>query len=459
MRTRIAVIAWLGLALVVSDGAWAKSGRSVLLLVADDLGRDDLSCYGHPLAKTPNLDRLARAGVRFTHAFATTASCSPSRSVLYTGLHNHANGQYGLSHAEHHFVQHAFVETIFTLLRGNGYRIGLIGKKHVLPESKYAADFEPRVNPRDVQRVGELAAKFFESAGDQPFLLIVGFTDPHRAAKGFGNERTYPGETPVAYDPSQVPVPHFLPEEPEVRAELAEYHQAVSRADQAVGRVLAALEAAGKQGETLVVFTSDNGMPFPGAKTTVYDPGLRMPLIVRHPTRAKRGVVNHALVSHVDLTPTLLEWTETTGPKYPLHGRSFLPILEEENPAGWEEVYASHTFHEVTMYYPMRAIRTRKFKFIWNLAAPLSFPPASDLFGSQTWQGVLRRKPTLYGSRPLQKYLYRDEFELYDVQKDPREIHNLANDPAYAQIRRDLAGKLRTFQEQTADPWAVRYKY
>lgn len=461
MHSRVAILFMVGLVVSATGRpAEAKSRRNVLLLIGDDHGGGDLGCYGHPLLKTPHLDRLAADGVRFSHAFATTASCSASRSVIYTGLHNHKNGQYGHAHAESHFVQQPFVETIFTLLRANGYRTGLIGKKHVLPEEKYRVDFEPKANPRDVAQVAELSGEFFRSSGERPFLLVIGFVDPHRTGNGFGNERKHRGEIEVRYDCQGVPVPHFLPDSPEVRAELAEYLQAISRMDQTIGRVLQALEHSGNADETLVLYTSDNGMPFPGAKTNVYDPGIHLPLIVRRPELRRRGLVNQAMISWVDFAPTILDWTGTKAPaRYSLHGRSFLPVLEVEKPVGWDEVYASHTFHEITMYYPMRAVRTRKTKFIWNIAAGLKFPHASDLFASSTWQSVLLRDAEMLGSRSVTKYLHRDEYELYDLEKDPRELVNRANDPAYAALRKELAAKLKDFQRKTDDPWIVRYTY
>src|SRR5688572_8382533 len=127
--------------------------RNVVLMIADDLGRE-LGCYGDSVAKTPNIDRLAAQGTRFTHAFCTTASCSPSRSVMFTGLHNHANGQLGLAHAEHNFHQRPKTPNVFQFMKAGGLRTAIIGKKHVLPEDAYRVDFEPRVNPRDPTAMG-----------------------------------------------------------------------------------------------------------------------------------------------------------------------------------------------------------------------------------------------------------------------------------------------------------------
>jgi N-sulfoglucosamine sulfohydrolase len=143
-----------------------------------------------------------------------------------------------------------------------------------------------------------------------------------------------------------------------------------------------------------------------------------------------------------------------------MHGRSFLPILEQPKPAGWDEVYASHTFHEVTMYYPMRVVRSGKYKLIWNIASPLPFPFASDLYGSATWQDTLKRgEKYVYGKRTVNAYEHRPSFELFDVEKDPDELHNLADDPAQQDRLVSLKQKLRQFQKRTGDPWILKWEH
>src|SRR5262249_28656929 len=155
----------------------------------------------------------------------------------------------------------------------------------------------------------------------------------------------------------------FLPDTTVCRAELAQYYESISRIDSGVGRLIDILKKAGKFNDTLIIYISDNGVPFPGAKTTVYEAGLKLPCIVRNPAAKKHGVVNKAFVSWVDITPTILEFAGAKPQQIKnLHGRSFLPVLEQEKPDGWDEVYASHTFHEVTMYYPMRVVRSGNLK-------------------------------------------------------------------------------------------------
>jgi N-sulfoglucosamine sulfohydrolase len=255
-------------------------------------------------------------------------------------------------------------------------------------------------------------------------------------------------------------VPRFLPDTPTCRAELAQYYESVSRVDTGVGRLIDILKQAGRYDDTLIIYISDNGIPFPGAKTTVYEPGLRLPCIVRNPEESKRGVTNEAFVSWVDIAPTILDFAGVkAAPRAKPHGRSFLPILGEKTPEGWDEMYASHTFHEVTMYYPMRVVRDGQFKLIWNVAHALPFPFASDLWGSATWQDAFRRgEGFLYGKRTINSYLHRPQFELYDLKSDPDEVHNLAGDPMHGQTLAALQEKLRAFQRRTGDPWELKWE-
>jgi N-sulfoglucosamine sulfohydrolase len=204
-------------------------------------------------------------------------------------------------------------------------------------------------------------------------------------------------------------------------------------------------------------------MPFPGAKTNLYDPSVHLPLIIASPKQSKRGVANDSFASWVDVTPTILDWAGVkagvkAGPTLP--GRSLLVELEREHaPDGPDAVFGSHVQHEVTMYYPMRSIRTRNYKYILNLASALEVPTAQDLFDSVTWQGMLKRHDTTLGPREMSGFLHRPKEELYDLQNDPNELKNLAPDPASAPVLGDLRARLKAWQEKTRDPWLVKYEH
>jgi len=443
---------------------------NIVLIVTDDHGRGDLGCYGHPVIKTPNLDQLADEGVRFTNAFCTTASCSASRSVILSGLYNHYNGQYGHQHAYHHFISFDYVRSLPVLLSRGGYRTVRIGKYHVAPDEVYKFETVLRGNERNAVQMADACRELFEARDNRPFFLYFCTSDPHRGGgkaaevphqpDRFGNrEQGYPGVKEVKYDPNEVIVPDFLPDTPECRAELAQYCQAVSRIDQGIGRLIEHLKKAGKYDNTIVIYISDNGIAFPGAKTTAYEPGLNLPCIVRTPWQRKRGIACDALVNWADLTPTILDFAGATPGRYEFHGRSFQPVLEREHAADWDTTYASHTFHEITMYYPMRVVRERRFKLIWNIAHGLEYPFASDLWESATWQGTLKRGSKLYGKRTVEAYLQRPKFELYDLETDPHEVKNLADDPQYRGQLDEMKAKLKAFQKRTKDPWILKWDY
>ncbi|MCS7046237.1 MAG: sulfatase [Gemmataceae bacterium] len=456
---------WLLTTAVISFGAAVapsraeaqSATRNVLLIVADDLGLD-LGCYGHPVIRTPNLDALAKRGVRFAKAYATVASCSPSRASVYTGLFTHQNGQYGLQHAPHSQQTHSWVVGLPRLLRLAGYYTGIIGKVHVGPAAVYGWEVEvTKGTGRNGAAIADRAREFFAAAGKKPFFLVVGYIDPHRAKVSFDNEKFEKDAGEVRYDPAKVVVPPYLPDLPEVRRDLAEYYQAVSRLDRHVGLLLKVLAESGHGDDTLIIFISDNGIPFPGAKTTLYEAGVHLPMILAGPG-VPAGRTSDAMVSFVDITPTVLDWCQAKGPNYSLPGRSLLPILSEDRPKGWDVVFGSHQMHEITMMYPMRSITTRTHKYLVNLDHPKEFPFASDLWGSPSWQAVRRTGVKMLGQRSVVDYLRRPKEELYDLTTDPHEMKNVATVPANAAILADLRRRLRAWQQQTNDPWLILYR-
>ncbi|MBN2308616.1 MAG: sulfatase [Candidatus Hydrogenedentes bacterium] len=435
-------------------GAAGGGPRNVLVYVVDDQGRDDAGCYGNPVIKTPGLDRLAENGIRLTNGFCTSASCSASRSVILSGLYNHASGQYGHQHDCHHFAAFDDVRSLPVLLAEAGYRTCSAGKYHVAPESVFHFGEYVPIRGRSPKAMAD-ACRDFIARDDSPFFLYFCTTEPHRPFRREGSD-------PV--DPKDVIVPSYLPDIPECREELAKYYGSVQRCDTGLLRLIDILNETGHWDDTLIIYVSDNGIAFPGAKTTLYDPGMHLPAVVRNPHQARAGGACNAMITWADITPTVLDYVGATpegampeGAAF--HGRSFLAALEQENPAGWDEIYASHTFHEITMYYPMRVVQNRQYKLIWNIAHGLDYPFASDLWESDTWQGVVRRGLDTFGKRPVDAYLKRPAFELYDMQADPDEVHNLAEDPGHAAVLTELKDRLRAFQERTDDPWIVKWEH
>ncbi|KAL7940726.1 alkaline-phosphatase-like protein [Trichoderma barbatum] len=440
--------------------------KNILLVIADDMGKS-LGCYGDSTISTPNIDRLAAEGTLFDNAFASTASCSGSRSVIYTGLHTHQNGQYGLQHANHHFMTFDNIDTAPKLFSDLGYHTGIIGKIHVGPDHVYPWEVRRESPSRDVSWVAEQANLFFQSAKDdpRPFFLTVGFMDPHRDSTrgGFGNGDESVSGPDAIYDPANITVPSFLNDIPKVRQEMAEYYRSVGRVDRGFGSIMEALKKAGFNDNTLVVLTSDNGPPFLNSKTTLYDAGVRLPLIIRNP-QGKPGVRNPNLISFIDLLPTFLDWagddaaTPSPSASPPRLGRSFLPIIDQINTHdGWTKVFGSHTFHEVTNYYPTRFMRTLRYKYHRNIAWKLDFPFSTDLYASLSWEGIRNSQfPVKVGERSLEAYIRRPPEELYDMQEDPREVVNLADRPEYRELLLEFRKELEDWQRLTQDAWLVR---
>lgn len=452
---RLAVLIVLALA----PPGFAAGPKNVLLVVADDMGLQ-AGCYGDTQARTPRLDALAKQGTTFTRAFASVSSCSPSRATLLTGLPTHQCGQYGLAHATHNSRSFPGVKSLPGLLNAAGYVTGVVGKLHVAPKEVYPFTAEVAATGRDGVDVARKAKAFIESAGDKPFFLLAGLTDPHRQAGGFGNNLKLPASIPRdRFDPAAVTLPNFLPETPEARTDWADYLQSVSRFDHNLGLLLDLLVELKLADSTLVIVLSDNGPPFPGAKTTLYDAGVRLPLVVRSPGKPG-GLRPDSLVSWTDIAPTVLDWAGVKPPAA-MRGRSVLPFAASAaaDATGWDRVYASHQQHEVTMYYPMRMVRTSAHKLILNLAHPLEFPVAADLWEGKSWQAALKRPDLPVGARSRAAFTHRPRVELYDLIADPAEVVNLADKPGHADRVRDMLADLHAWREKTADPWLVKDKH
>jgi N-sulfoglucosamine sulfohydrolase len=463
----LGLLAFVGLTATAAPSVSEEASRpNIVLIVADDHGLDALGCYGNPVIQTPNMDLLASEGVRFTRAYCTSASCAASRSVILSGKYGHATGSYGHVHDYHHFSTFENETSLSNRLSAAGYHTARVGKYHVAPEAVYQFDTVLTADPRSTLAMAEACADVINS--DSPFFLYFCPDDPHRGnpftpkvwsdPNSFGNRPGgYPGEIPVIYDPAKVLVPEFLPENQQSREEIAQYYQSISRIDQGLGRLRAMLAEAGKTDNTIIVYISDNGMAFPGAKTTVYEPGIKLPCIVMDPRANAENAVNDAMITWADLTPTLLDLAGVESEANAFHGRSFRSLLDGAATTGWNEIYASHNFHEITMYYPMRVVREGDTKLIWNIAFGLPYPFASDLWAASTWQSIHRAGGEYFGNRRVADYLNRAQFELYDLAQDPAELHNLAYDPDHAATLLRLQEKLKAFQIKTRDPWQIMW--
>lgn len=467
----------LGIVLLALCGPTIGQQRNVLFILGDDAGFET-SVYNNSVCLTPNLDYLGGRSLVFANAFASVSSCSPSRATILTGLPQHQNGMYGLHQSVHHFSSLESVDSIPSILGKAGIRTGIIGKKHVGPEEVYPFDFaETEENNsvlqvgRNITRIKGLVRKFFQSHNNsQPFFLYVAFHDPHRClhsnpkygifCENFGNGQpgmgVMPDWTPNIYDPQEVQVPYFVPDTPAAREDIAAQYTTIGRFDQGIGLVLDELRASGHDEDTVIIYSSDNGIPFPSGRTNLYDPGLAEPLLISSPfSRERWGQVSTAMVSLLDIAPTILDVFGLPRPAS-LTGKSLIPLLCSEPDSGWNRVFASQSLHEVTMYYPMRAVRTRQHKLIENLNYKMPFPIDQDFFISPTFQDILSRSASHQEtgwSKNLTDYYYRSRWELYDIVQDPYELTNLAYVPEYKQILERLRRQLRKWRVKTDDPW------
>ena len=505
LRNQIALVT---LGLMVFASSLSAAERNIIFFITDDES-PTLGCYGDQVAVTPHIDALAADGVLFRNAFATTASCSASRSVVMSGLHNHKNGQYGHQHHFHKFASFYNVVSLSLprVLTNAGYRTAQIGKYHVAPEEVYHFETYLKGNGRSTVQMANASRVFLTDETDaRPFFLYFGTTDPHRGGGKdktskltlkpdlFGNKPNrgaYPDVKEVFYDPAQVNIPHFLSDTAETREELAQYYQSCARIDQGLGRLVEILKEANLYDKTMIVFTSDHGMAFSGGKTTVYEGGLQVPFVVRNPYEKKRGIQSNAMISHIDITPSLLDFAggldaKTNGPKKWIepnsywkqrgenlkenrngghefrryHGKSWVSILGQPQAEHWETIFASHTFHEIQMYYPMRVVRDKQYKLIWNIAHGLPYPFASDLWAASSWQAQFRKgMDAPYGLKTVGEYIHRSAFELFDLREDPHESVNLANDPKHHALLAEYQAKLKAFQKQMDDPWIMKWDY
>jgi N-sulfoglucosamine sulfohydrolase len=426
--------------------------RNVLFLIADDWS-PLAACYGHLAIRTPQIDRFAQRATIFDYGFCTSPSCAVSRACILTGHYAHTHGQYGHSHGLHGFRTHETMRSLPGLVAPHGIASACIGKRHFEPTSVYPfTEFHNHYDTRDVADLADCTRDFIRRHDAQPWFIYVGFGDPHRHGDGFANHYPHRGVVEQVYRPEEVIVPSWLPDTPEVRADLADYYQAVSRFDWGIGLQLQALAESGHADDTLVVVTTDHGMPFPGAKASPYDSGHRCPLLLYAPGHSRPALRSPALVNWQDFLPTFLAWQGVPIPA-DLPGRSLLPLLADPAPTGWDHTWYSHCFHEVTNYYPYRVLRLRRYKYVLHLAPGLPLPLPTDLFRSRTWQSVRDRRLAQVGSRDRHRMLHHAPEELYDLEQDPDETTNLADRPEHAALLADCRARMTAWRRTTRDPW------
>ncbi len=417
---------------------------NVLMFIPHDLG-DYLHCYGHEDVKTDNLDALSQQGVQFTKYFTVAPECCASRASMYTGQYPHQNGMVGLcflgwklNNPQQHLASR---------LRNGGYETHLFGTQHETRGPAEELGYSQHTSGKDVATVCDNVVDFLKKPrdNDSPWFLNVGFQEVHR-----------PWPQHTTFDPDKIQLPPYLPDTPEIREDYSYFYQNIQDMDQAIGKVLNELNQQGLNDDTLVIFTTDHGSPFPRAKASFYDPGIRIPLIMSHP-KLERGQAIPALCSVLDFTPTILDFCGLPADPDHIEGVSLKPLLRGETDAAHTEIFGA-MYYDVS-YDPLYYIRTEKFKYIRSFAvdpveASTAEPVTLTTFKAGQW---IRFEDYDVMTSPTWKSMNEPcdlpaKEELYDLANDPDELQNLCDDPAFATTLEQMRQRLEIMLRDTDSP-------
>jgi len=403
---------------------------NIIYMHSHDTGRY-VSPYGHA-ARTPNMQRFADEGVMFRHAFTVNPTCSPSRAALVTGMYPHNNGMLGLAHRG--FALNDYSDHIVNTLKSAGYHTALSGVQHVSrPDPSRIGYDQVLTEEVRARHVAPAAAKFLHEAADRdkPFFLSVGFFETHRA---------FPDPAP-SDDPRRTAPPAPLPDTPAVRRDMAGYNTMAHQLDDGIGEVLATLDATGLADNTLVIITTDHGIPFPHMKCSLTDRGTGVMLMMRGPkdSEFRGGGVIEPMVTHLDLFPTICDVAGIDKPDR-LQGKSLVPLVRGDVDTLHDAVFGEVNFHAA--YEPKRTVRTERYRYIrrFDDRDRMVSPNCDESASKTVWLEHGWRDAPL-----AEEYLF-------DLAFDPNETHNLAGDPRMSEVLSDMRGRLDAWVKETDDP-------
>ena len=436
------------------SGLCAEERPNILLIVSEDNG-PELGCYGDKFAKTPNLDRFASQGIRFKTAYVTQSVCSPSRGSILTGLYPHQNGQIGL--ATHKFAMFREWPTTYSILKKAGYRTGMIGKLHVNPPNAvekwidFRAIRPSNFGKKNLANYARKSSEFIK-ASEKPFFLTVNFPDAHWPVQ---NEVQGRPKTRLNKDDVR-PMPYIAFDNERMRGHIQGYYNCLSRLDECVGELLKALEDSGKAKNTLVIYVGDHGAQFSRGKVFVTEGGLRIPFMVRWPGKVKAGLVSSQMVSTIDILPTIVS---AAGEKVPKNvpGIDLCQVFKGNAKPIRKYLFGERNTDAAIFHYPQRAIRDSRYKLIKTLMPGTRDPAvhrylvngASNFRGSPTYEELKQENETT--QRIYNDWLNPPKYQLFDLEKDPNEFVNLANDPALKKVKQRLIERLEKWQRETND--------
>jgi N-sulfoglucosamine sulfohydrolase len=449
-------------AFLLGGACLAKSPPlNILLFTADDLHRDTLGCYGSEIEDiSPNLDRFAKNGLRFTNAHVNTAICEPSRKILASGLYGFNSGSMGFMPVRDEIV------TIQETLSAAGYMTGVIGKLvHSTPkysyEWDYAFDRKDMGDGRNPTIYYERTVAFLEKckAAGKPFYFMANSEDPHLPwydpKVGAVRGAEHPSRI---YKPEEVPVPTHLPDVPGIRLPLSHYYNSAKRMDDTFGKVMQALDESGMRENTLVVFLSDNGMATPFAKCNTFLASTRTPLLVRWPGVVKPGSLNDSLVSGVDFFPTVLDALGMS-PLKKSDGRSLLPILQgKTKESGRKYVYTQVDSKVDKAAIPMRCIQNKKYGYIYNMWVRDGYYYRNNNEGTvmRAMEEAASKDPVVLAR--VKMYRYRALEELYDLENDPACLNNLVESPKHTSQLAEMRKTMESRMKSSGDPLLKAYQ-
>jgi uncharacterized sulfatase len=431
----------------------AVNRPNIVMYLSDDHGVDFVGCYGNGAVRTPNIDALAREGLKFNRFFAASPTCSPSRASLFTGLWPQRNGTMG-----NHTDCFPGIRSLPAYLRALGYRVVAADKTDVRPRSDFPwellhAELPGNLKFRryrgeglDIAKVDAFLTAHVREHPGQPLCLLLGDDSPHVV-----------WETNRIYDPMALPINPPLVDTPKTRLALANYYQDITTMDKRVGEVLLSLKRHGMDTNTVFIYTTDQGPEWPRCKWTLYDSGLRVPFIVRWPGVIPPGTECDALISGVDLTPTFVNIAGGRAPKG-IDGVSFLQVMLGKAAACRADIFATHSGDGVMNLFPERALRDLRYKYILNLHPDREWTthftkvegiPNSHKEVWDTWIDKARTDPSV--AHLIDLIVHHPREELYDTQTDPYELTNLASRVEYKPVLQHMRKRLAQLRKQMKD--------
>lgn len=415
-----------------------KSQPNMVLFISDDLTYFDLGPYGSKDAKTPNLDQFAEEGMLFTHMYQAAPMSSPTRHNLYTGLWPMNSGAY-----PNHSMADLGTNSIVQHLAPAGYRVALVGKSHVHPESVFPFEYFPSLKNEviDYEAINNFIASCKET--NTPYCMFIASNQPHTPwNKGNVSQ----------FNPKTLTLPPYYVDTENLRKDFCRYLAEINYMDNEFGTVLKILDKQNQRDNTVVVYLSEQGNSLPFAKWTCYDAGVHSACIVRWPDKIQAKSVSDAMVEYVDIVPTFLDLANTK-PISKLDGKSFLPVL-----LGKKSKHKNYTFSQQTSrgiysggpYYGIRSVADKKFRYIINLTPEATFKN-TEVNGRNFKEWLQLAETDAKAKELTYRYQHRPGQELYDLEKDPFCMTNIAYDPTYAKVVKKMDKILKKWMKSCGD--------